>query len=158
MNKRFLLIFITLFSLSANAGKNQFVGTWKLISIMQESSLGKKYDSYGKKPAGYISYATDGRMITIIVKDGRRKPIGKRVTASEAMALLNSMTSYAGTYTIKGDQIIHHVDISWNQSWTGTDQTRFYKFEGKHLILTMPPFIDPIEGKTTIVLKWKKVE
>lgn len=32
--------------------------------------------------------------------------------------------------------ITHHVDISWNQVWTGTDQVRDVKFEGRKLILS----------------------
>jgi len=68
------------------------------------------------------------------------------------------MTSYAGTYTVNANQIIHHVDISWNQSWTGTNQRRFFKFAGKYLILTMPIFIDPIDGRTKIILKWEKMK
>lgn len=96
-------------------------------------------------------------MMVIIVKGNRKKPSGKTITSSEAMTLLNSMTSYAGHYTIHGNQIIHHVDISWNQAWTGTIQKRFFKFEGEYLVLTMPTFLDPKEGQTKIDLKWKKI-
>ena len=35
------------------------------------------------------------------------------------IVLFDGMGSYAGTYTIEGDKVSHHVDISWIESWTG---------------------------------------
>ena len=51
-----------------------------------------------------------------------KKPAGSVVTGPEAEALFRTMTAYAGSYTMKGGQIIHHVDASWNETWTGSDQ------------------------------------
>jgi Lipocalin-like domain len=48
------------------------------------------------------------------------------------------MTSYGGTYTIDGNEITHHVDVSWNESWTGTDQKRVARFEGNCVYLSSP--------------------
>jgi len=48
---------------------------------------------------------------------------------------------------------------SWNQIWTGTDQTRNFKFENGRLILTtnpQPGAIDPRMG--VAVAKWEKLE
>jgi hypothetical protein len=33
--------------------------------------------------------------------------------------------------------VTHHVDISWNQAWNGTDLIRFYKLEGNTLMITL---------------------
>ena len=56
------------------------------------------------------------------------------------------------------DKVIHHVDISWNEAWTGTDQVRPYKLEGN--ILTITTFnkspVDGREGSTVLV--WEKVK
>jgi hypothetical protein len=41
--------------------------------------------------------------------------------------------SYAGTYTVQGDKVIHHLDASWDQTLTGTDQVRFFKLDGNIL-------------------------
>jgi Lipocalin-like domain len=46
------------------------------------------------------------------------------------------MFAYAGTYTVSANKVIHHVDISWNQLWTGTDQVRFYDLSGDTLVIT----------------------
>jgi hypothetical protein len=55
------------------------------------------------------------------------------LTDEEKVKLLESMSAYAGTYTADGEKVVHHVDTSWNGSWTGTDQVRFYKLEGDTL-------------------------
>jgi hypothetical protein len=60
---------------------------------------------------------------------------------------------------LDGEKVIHHVDISWNQAWTGTDQIRFYKLDGDILTLTTAPFKTPQddrEGK--IVVVWEKMK
>jgi hypothetical protein len=62
--------------------------------------------------------------MTIVVDSARKKPAANVATAAEAEALFRSMTAYAGTFTIKGNQVIHRPDASWNETWTGTDQIR----------------------------------
>ena len=69
------------------------------------------------------------------------------------------MISYAGTYTVEGDKVIHHVEISWNQTRNGTDLVRSYKVEGDLLTLTTAPARSEIDGKEgRSILIWKKVE
>ena len=41
--------------------------------------------------------------------------------------LYQTMTACAGTYTLERDRVTHHVDISWNENWTGTDVVRFFR-------------------------------
>ena len=41
----------------------------------------------------------------------------------------------------------HHVDISWNQSFTGGMQKRQFRLEGDRLVLSTPQSHDPIDGK-----------
>ena len=68
------------------------------------------------------------------------------------------MISYAGTYTMDAEKVIHHVDISWNQIWTGTDQVRFYKLEGNILTITSAPNRNPVDGREgRSILVWEKV-
>ena len=69
------------------------------------------------------------------------------------------MYAYAGTYTLEGDKVVHHVDISWNQAWTGTDLVRFYKLDGNILTITTAPnksLVDGREGRGVLV--WEKVK
>ena len=56
------------------------------------------------------------------------------------------MYAYSGRYTVEGDKVVNHVDVSWNESWTGTDQVRFFKLEGDSLTITGPPQKSAISG------------
>jgi Lipocalin-like domain len=38
------------------------------------------------------------------------------------MALFDTMFAYSGAYTVESDRVVHHVDLSWNEAWSGTDQ------------------------------------
>ncbi len=116
---------------------------------------------WGAHPSGYINYGRDGRMMVMIVGGERKKPAGAVATPEEAQALLTSMLAYAGTYTINAQAktVVHHIEISWDQSRTGTDQVRSYKLEGKRITLTTEPSADPATGKKTVrTLVWEKLE
>jgi hypothetical protein len=98
-------------------------------------------------------------MMTIIVDSDRKKPAGPVASAPEAEALFRSMAAYAGTYTITGNQVVHHADVSWNETWTGTDQVRNYAFEGDRLMLATAPSPNPFTGKMSIrTLAWEKIK
>src|SRR5262245_3771202 len=112
----------------------------------------------GPNPVGYINYGADGRMLVLTVASGRRKPAGPKATSTEVEALFRSMTSYGGTYTIHGNELTHHVDVSWNQSWTGTDQKRVARFDGNRVDLSTPPSLDPITGMMSMrTMTWEKL-
>ena len=146
----------------ANSIQQAILGTWKLVSyIREELPSGAKSDVMGAHPSGYINYGRDGRMIVIIVGGDRNKPVGTVATPDEAEALIRSMLAYAGTYTIdrEAKTVTHHIDISWDQSRTGTDQVRSYKLEGNHITLTTEPSNDPATGKKTVrTLIWERLK
>jgi hypothetical protein len=79
-------------------------------------------------------------------------------TDEEGVKLLGTMVAYAGTFTLDQEKVVHHIDVSWNQAWTGTDQVRFYKLEGGILTITTAPYKsyhDGQEGRSILV--WTKV-
>src|SRR5262245_56675758 len=120
--------------------RDKFIGTWKLVAAVNEdAATGEKTDLFGPDPIGYLSYGADGRMMAIQVRSDRKKPAAAVPTAAEADALFKSLLSYAGTYTIDGNEVTHHVDISWNESWTGTRLTRKFRLEGNRLICPCHP-------------------
>jgi len=145
----------------ANSIKQAILGTWKLDSyVREELPSGAKSDVMGARPSGYINYGRDGRMIVMIVGSDRKKPAGAVATPDEAEALIKSMIAYAGTYTINSEAktVTHHIDISWDQSRTGTDHVRSYKLEGNTLTLTTELSTDPATGKKTVrTLVWERL-
>jgi hypothetical protein len=140
--------------------RERLIGTWKLLSATREDvASGTKTDFLGAGATGFISYSPDGRMIVLNTGGGRPKPNGAQPTAAEAEALFRSMTSYAGTYAIDGNVITHRVDVSWNETWTGTEQKRIARFEGDRAYLSTPPSIDPITGTMSVrTMTWQKVK
>ena len=124
-------------------------------------STGATSDVMGPSPSGYINYGGDGRVIVIIARSGRQKAAGEVPTPSEAEALITSLVSYAGTYTVdtRAKTVTHHVDISWNEAYTGKHQVRSYKFEAGKLLLITVPSPDPVTGKlTTRTLIWERLK
>jgi hypothetical protein len=140
--------------------KDKLVGTWKLVSgVSEDLETKQKTDIYKGTPTGFITYGPDGRVMTIIVDSNRKKPAAAVATPAEAEALFRSMAAYAGTYSIKGNQVIHRPDASWNETWTGTDQVRNYKFEDDRLSLATEASPNPFTGKMSVrTLTWEKVK
>jgi len=95
----------------------------------------------------------------IITSDNRLKPSAANPSDEELVKLHQTISAYAGTYTLENGKVIHHVDISWNQAWTGTDQVRFYELEGNILTITTAPPFKGMDGReATSVLVWEKVQ
>jgi hypothetical protein len=99
-------------------------------------------------------------MLVLAVKENRPRPADPTTLKDEARAeLFRSMVAYGGTFTLSGDAITHHIDISWNETWTGTDQLRHIRLEGNKLILTTDPQVGWADGKMGYaVLTWERVE
>jgi hypothetical protein len=138
---------------------DRLIGSWKLVSaVREEIPSGTRTDLYGANPQGILNYSLDGCMIALIAHGDRKAPADGKATPSEAQALYGSMLSYAGPYTIEGDVVTHHVDISWNEGFTGSKQKRHFKLDGNRLILSTPQSADPIEGKVSVRhMTWEKV-
>src|ERR1700688_1178777 len=171
MKRAFLLVVVAVLGLpchlsaqadQANSIQQAILGTWKLVSyVREEVPSGAKSDVMGAHPSGYINYGRDGRMMVMIVGGERKKPLGAVATPEEAQALMTSMLAYAGTYTIdaQAKTVVHHIEISWDQSRAGTDQVRSYKLEDNHITLTTEPSADPATGKQTVrTLVWEKMD
>jgi hypothetical protein len=148
-----------LFPLPSAAAPDSILGTWKLQSWVREIiATGKRENVFGEKPDGYLSYSSDGRMQGILTADNRMKPSSLAPTDEEKVKLYNTLVSYAGTYKIEGDKVVHSVEISWNQASTGTELVRFYKIEGDTLTITAPAQKSALDGQETRgVLIFKKV-
>jgi hypothetical protein len=162
MNKHVALtgLILLLFPTIALADENPILGTWKLKSFVREvAATGEKINQMGERPNGFLSYSADGRMYAILTADNRNKPSDVNPTPEERAKLHQTMTAYAGTYTVQGDKVIHHVDISWNEAWTGTDQVRFFKIDGNILTITAAPNKSPMDGREgRAVIVWEKVK
>ena len=138
--------------------RTKLIGIWKLMSFdAEDQESGERKPYLGDvPPSGYMILSSEGRMM-VMIAGGRREP-GQ--TVEKQATLLRTMMSYTGLYRFEGDKFITSVDVSWNESWTGTDQVRFYTLDGDRLdILTawMPNPIHP-ERVARGVLSWERVK
>jgi hypothetical protein len=136
-------------------------GTWRLLSYSQRVlATGEASAFFGNAPHGFLTYGRDGRMSAIITKDGRPKLSDMpKATAEERAELFNTMAAYAGTFTLDGNTVTHHVDISWNEHWTGSDQVRNLRLEGDQLYISSNPLPNDIDGNVIVAeLVWEKVK
>jgi hypothetical protein len=141
--------------------KEKLYGTWRLVSdVRQDVETGAKTDNFGKHPVGFLSYARDGRMCAIEVAEQRPSPADlAKLTDSDRAALFKTMLAYAGTFSFDGKVVTHHVDISWNNNWTGTNQLRNARLEANRLYITTNAQPSTIDGKLSVgILTWEKVE
>jgi hypothetical protein len=131
--------------------RSQLIGTWRMLTWYREfEDTGERLDGLGADPVGFVSYGADGRVHAIVLKRDRPSPAKLPPSDSEKIDLFDSMLAYAGTYTLQEDRVVHHVDASWNQALTGTDQTRFYKLDGSKLKIWSAPAPDPYTGRTVV--------
>lgn len=128
--------------------RTRLLGTWRMLSWKRTLvSTGEQSDAIGADPFGYINYAPDGRLMVFVLKSGRPKPKLTPPTTDEKIALFDSLFAYVGTYRVESDRVIHTLDGSWNELWTGTTQTRILSFENGRLMYTTPETVDPMDGK-----------
>jgi hypothetical protein len=163
MTRRVLALGLILLSpLVANGlDVEKLYGTWKLVSFTQRLvATGETIDVFGKNPPGFLSYSRDGRMNAILVKDKRTRVADMaQATTQDKAELFSSMYAYAGTFTVDGNTVTHHVDISWNENWTGTSQVRNVRLEGDKLYISTNPQSNGIDGKMMVgELVWEKVK
>jgi hypothetical protein len=129
----------------------QLQGAWKMTSWTVEDLLsGEKTPALGENPAGYITYSPEGRVMVLVLRGGRERPAGLVPTDAEKIALYDSMFAYAGTYSVDDEKVLHHIDMSWNEAWTGTTQIRFLKLEGDQLTYISAPAPSPMNGRDCV--------
>jgi len=98
-------------------------------------------------------------MQAIIIREGRKVPANSVPTDAERIDLYNGLIAYAGSYSIKGDIVSHHMDATWVQSLTGTTQSRRFKIVGKTLRIETLPSKSTLTVRDNVAeLIWTKVE
>jgi Lipocalin-like domain len=135
---------------------DKLIGTWKLVSASSTTSTGERNETpYGLNPTGFLAYSADGR-VTALISYGGRKPLSLGSRPEEQAEAFRTFLAYAGRYTLSGDKVTHHVEISSIQSYVEKDLIRHVKFQGDQITLLTPP--TRLNGKTqTIELIWRRL-
>jgi hypothetical protein len=132
------------------------VGTWKLKSFLVEDvATGERKPVLGEHPQGYLVFLPEGRLISVVTADTRRPSS----TETERAAAFRSMLAYAGRYRVEADRFIATVDVSWDESWLGSEQVRFFCIGGDRLSIETAPQLafGPGDGpKTRGIVVWQR--
>ncbi len=158
---RWLLLWLLALAAPAQGKEFSVVGAWTLVSYVRQESGGASSKPWGEKPVGYLMYLPDGHMSAVLTAEGRASA-GANDTEGQARRarrarLYTTVTAYAGTYTVEGDKVVHHVEVSWNHDWVGSDQPRWASIEGDRLIIRTQPLTSLTDGKEHVyVAEWKR--
>jgi Lipocalin-like domain len=131
-------------------------GAWKLVSASSTTSAGERNETpYGCNPVGFLTYE-NGRVTALISYDGRKSlSIGGGSLEEQAEAF-RTFLAYSGRYTLDGETVTHHVEISSIQNYVGRDLVRKIKFHGDQIVLVTPR--TQINGKLqTVELIWQRL-
>jgi hypothetical protein len=101
--------------------------------------------------SGYITYGRDGRMFVLLVRGKRPKPESlDKMTDQQRADLFRTVTAYTGPYTFDGRTVEHHIDLSWNEVFTGMTLRREVRWEGDKVLLTTAPSPRSKDGKMSV--------
>jgi Lipocalin-like domain len=151
---RMLMIALSLLLLAGPShadDKDKLLGTWKLLSAVDEDVATKqRIQVYGAHPDGYMVFAPDGRFFEVLTADGLPQTKQERD--------LISMSAYAGKYWLEGDKFIIKVDATSNEAWKDTDQVRSFRIDGNKLYIESEPFSAPSFGGSMVrgLLVWER--
>ena len=121
--------------------KEQFIGTWRLVSTENRDADGNLHYPYGVNPSGILMYDSDGHMSVQIMH--RNRPAIAAIdsgTPEEIRAAFIGYAAYFGTYGVNEQEgsVVHHLEGSL-LPWVGGDQKRHFTFSGNQLTLRPPP-------------------
>jgi hypothetical protein len=125
----------------------------------EDLETGEKHNLLGAHPSGYLTYGADCRMSAILVKESLEGPAALVATDPESIELYRGLIAYAGSYTVDGYKITHHIQASWNQAWTGTTQVSQFTIDGKTLYIRTGTSKSPVTGRSSsTVYIWVRTE
>jgi hypothetical protein len=151
---------LTCGALSAGAAdslKQQLVGTWSVISFVNENEkTGKTAKVFGSDPKGYFMFDAAGHFSINLMRTGRPK-FGHRdfPTATESKAALEGIIMMFGDYKVDESEhsISLHIIGGSFPRWDNTHQKRFIAIDGDELTYKNPR---PASGGGTAVVTLRR--
>jgi hypothetical protein len=133
----------------------KILGIWKMVSIdLEVQATGDRIPFIlGMNPAGYVIYTSEGRMMTIATREGRKPPI----TTQDRAKLFDSMNAFTGTYRLEGDKCIIKVDVASSPAQAG-ERVIFIRFDDDRFYATSDwmPGAGGQMGRT--IITWERVK
>lgn len=139
--------------------KEQLVGTWTLVSVVNIRPDGTKFDPTGGKALGLMMYDANSNFSFLNIRTDIPKLASnnrQKGTADEYKAVAEGVLSYFGRYSIDeaGKFLIQHVVSSSFPNFNGADRKWSIAFSGEEL--TLASQVAAAGGSNE--LKWKRVK
>lgn len=135
------------------------LGGWNLVDHTRLVDGQVVGHPLGPGPLGRLEYRPDGRMSALLMRRDRPWPDGlsfTRATDEQRGAAALEFVGYAGRYTLRGDLVLHHVEMSLYVEHVGDVLTRRISWEGPRLVLHTEPRPTRTGGTTTDRLEWSR--
>ena len=143
-------------------GKEQFIGTWKLVSSEFRHSDGQLTYPFGRDAVGIIMYDANEHMSVQVMRPDRPAFASGdylKGTPMEIKSAFEGFIAYYGVYEVnqKESTVTHHVEGSSFPNWVCSAQRRFFEFSGNRLTISTPPILVGVQ-QVTVVLIWERAE
>jgi hypothetical protein len=141
--------------------KSPLVGTWRVTSFsVLTLDTNEVSRPYGEHVIGYLQYSPGGHMVAFVSTGTPKRAAGTAYTDAERVDIHKGIFgAYAGTYSIEGNKVIHHVIASWLPEWIGGDQIRYTEIEGNRLTIKTAPQKNPAQPREYVAtVTFERVE
>jgi hypothetical protein len=142
--------------------QDQLVGRWGLVSW--RTILGEQVIlPLGSDPVGILVYTDDG-CVTVQIAARDRPPIAVDPLGGTPLggddparaAAYGTSLAYYGRYEVRGETVVHTIELSSYPNWTGEEQIRFAELaDGGELTLRTAPIHVPT-GEIVSELRWAR--
>jgi hypothetical protein len=156
----FLVFIASNFQIKAADISKSLVGTWRVTSFsMLTLDTNEVSRPIGENPIGYLQYSPGGHMV-VFLSAGEIPKVSPPFSEKDQAALYSKVFgAYAGTYSVDGNKVTHHVVASWRPDWVGGDQIRFVELSGDRLTIKTAPVVSSRTGKQVVsTLTFERVE
>ncbi len=127
------------------------LGSWALVSCTSYKN-GNGTPSFGNPPIGQIQYTADGRMSAFLMDPAWMEKGDPKADG------LSDFFSYAGRWTLNGDQVRHEIEICSIPKKVGTAFVRTVTpTDADHMELSTAPETSKSGAVYVTVLRWKRV-
>lgn len=138
---------------------SELVGAWDLVSWEFAVDGDPRPHGFGDAVTGQLLYLADGRMSAILSDPGRARLSAEPLAAApehERAEAARAYVSYGGPWSVRGDQVVHHVAFCLLPNWVGTDLVRTVSWAGADLVLSTAPELDAKGRTVTNRLVWRR--
>jgi len=150
--KTLALSFVALLALSNPAASETIQGRWKLIAaedMRPDGTVGRL--PWGAHPAGTIVVQDGACYLQIMSTDVPSFPAGQQSTVEQMKAsLLSTYIAYTGPCTIDeaAGKVTLQVQGAWRPDYVGSEQVRYFRFEGGKMFFGPGPNTQRGRGET----------